>query len=226
MLAAMIALIGAGLALFGVMRGVQKTGPAEGVRMIVEIEPPLDADSLAMTEQAARDRVEEKGGDTLVVPAGGRLVVEVSDAPDETAALLERFAKLEIKKGDQVILEGGGIARVGIVEHGVAIAVRGPVPISVGDSLTFALEGKVRVTSIVDRADANAFHVALAKTEDAVLLEDVIRAGAAHPMHVVHRENFSRAVGFLPRAVPFFVAGGVMLLIAALIAFLRKPAKS
>jgi len=179
-----------------------------------------------MTEQAARDRIEEKGVDDLVVPAGGQLVVEVGGAADEAAALLERFAKLEIKKGDQVILEGGGVARVEIVEHGVAIAVRGPVAVSVGDSLAFSLDGKVRVTATVDRADPNAFHVSLPKTDDAILLQDVVRVGAAHPMHVVRRENFSRAVGFFPRGLPFFAVGGAMLLIAALIAFLRKPAKS
>src|SRR5882672_9806811 len=80
----------------GVLRGVTPTGPAHGERLIVAIDLPLDGDAIALTEHAARERVEEKG-EVRVERAGDRLVIEIgSDAQDyvdDLVALLERTGK-------------------------------------------------------------------------------------------------------------------------------------
>ena len=47
-------------------------------------------------------------------------------------------------------------------------------------------------------------------------LRSLLVAGAAHAMHVLRREPFTRATGFVPRAWPFLAAGAVLLAAAAL----------
>ncbi|HET9986900.1 MAG TPA: hypothetical protein VFQ65_00230, partial [Kofleriaceae bacterium] len=99
---AAIPLLGVGLTLgaFGVIRGAMNPGPAAGVRLVLNIAPPVSEDARAMAAEVVKDRVEEKGADTRVVPAGDRIVVELgtTDANNvgEITALLQRTAKVEL----------------------------------------------------------------------------------------------------------------------------------
>ena len=99
---AAIPLLGVGLTLgaFGVIRGVMNPGPAAGQRIVLAIAPPVSEDARAMAVDVVKDRVEEKGTETRVVPAGDRIVVELgtTDAASagEITALLQRTAKVEL----------------------------------------------------------------------------------------------------------------------------------
>lgn len=99
---AAIPLLGVGLTLgaFGVIRGVTNPGPGAGVRLVLGIAPPVDADAREMALHIAKARVEEKGVETRVVPAGDQIVVELGTTDDEivheTTALLGRTAKVEL----------------------------------------------------------------------------------------------------------------------------------
>src|SRR3569623_2010610 len=86
---AAIPLLGVGLTLagFGVIRGAMDAGPGAGTRLVLGIAPPVDEDVREMAVHIAKERVEEKGAETRVVPAGDRIVVEL-DANDEQAKRL------------------------------------------------------------------------------------------------------------------------------------------
>jgi hypothetical protein len=106
LVAVIVAVIGLGIAVFGVVRGISKTGPAQGVRMTVALEPPVDADALAIAKHVVTDRIDEKGVETRVMPAGDKLVVEIGDTDPELIAqlveVLERVGTLEIHAVDAV----------------------------------------------------------------------------------------------------------------------------
>jgi preprotein translocase subunit SecD len=97
-----IPLLGVGLTLgaFGVIRGATNPGPGEGVRVVLAIAPPVDDDARAMAVHIAKARLEEKGAETRVVPAGDQLVVELGETDpgiiDDSRALLTRTANVEL----------------------------------------------------------------------------------------------------------------------------------
>lgn len=99
---AAIPLLGVGLTLagFGVIRGATNPGPGAGTRLVLGIAPPVDEDVREMALHIAKARVDEKGAETRVVPAGDRIVVEL-DTTDpqlvkETSELLGRTANVEL----------------------------------------------------------------------------------------------------------------------------------
>lgn len=220
LVALLVAVMGLGVAAFGVVRGLAATGPARGTRMIVAVAPPIDAAAVAFTQQAARDRLEEKGDGTRVVAAGDQLVVEIAEqAPDivaNEAALLERTAHVELASGTATV-DARSLRRIDLVEDGVAAEAAAPVPFKIGAPITFSIDGKVRFTVAPDHVDGAAFHLPMPGVEQAMDLRSLLVAGAAHPMHVLRRERFTRATGFVPRAWPFFAAGAVLLAAAALV---------
>lgn len=90
LVALFIAVMGLGVIIFGVVRGLSATGPATGTRLIVAIAPPVDEAAVATCEEVARTRLKT----ARVVPAGTRLVVEIpSQAPADVA---DATAKLEM----------------------------------------------------------------------------------------------------------------------------------
>ena len=97
-----IPLLGVGLTLgaFGVIRGAMNAGPGAGVRVVLQIAPPVDEDARDMALLIAKERVEEKGVETRVVAAGDQVVVELGTTDptnvSEMTALLTRTAKLEL----------------------------------------------------------------------------------------------------------------------------------
>jgi hypothetical protein len=311
---------------FGVVRGLSKTGPAHGVRMVVTIAPPVDAAVIAMAEHVVESRLGEKGMETRVNAAGEMLVVELGETDEQIVndevALLERTGKLEVhvldeknpwlgriatvaatdpaaraagirvdggmlvasdqrnelsvadadaigctgRVGDDgkrhcvqrgadllvtyvsgleappadriiaygrvgadwrpyvlerdIVLDGSAIHRAEVFAGGVAIEADAP-RVKPKMTLAFVLDGKVHGIATTDIAEPPKLHVLTSgKNEDAAIdaaleLVEVIDAGAAHPLHVTHRMTFDRATGFLPRAWPFFAAGGVLLLVGA-----------
>ena len=99
---AAIPLLGVGLTLagFGVIRGAMDAGPGAGTRLVLGIAPPVDEDVREMAVHIAKERVEEKGAETRVVPAGDRIVVELDTTDPElvkdTSDLLGRTARVEL----------------------------------------------------------------------------------------------------------------------------------
>jgi hypothetical protein len=231
LVALVFALIGLGVAVFGVVRGLSKTGPAEGIRMTISIDPPIDADAVAVAKHVVTDRVDEKGLETRVMPAGDKLVVELGGADAETAvairALLERTAKVDILDAttQQLVLEGKRVRGAEVSRGGVAIEVPDARAFKPGQSLAFVFEGKVRATHAVDAATATNVHVTIG-TNDADFiaaneLVGMLHAGAVHPLHVTKVDTFTRATGFLPRAWLFLAIGGVLVLAGTVVALRR-----
>src|SRR3569832_654350 len=99
---AAIPLLGVGLTLagFGVIRGAMDAGPGAGTRLVLGIAPPVDEDGRERAVHIAKERVEEKGAETRVVPAGDRIVVELDTTDPElvkdTSDLLGRTARVEL----------------------------------------------------------------------------------------------------------------------------------
>jgi hypothetical protein len=231
---ATIPIIGAALGLlaFGIVRGAMPSGPARGVRLIVMIDPPLDARAVAMAEHVAKERITEKGAETRVIASGDRLVIEVGEDDAEIvgdmARILERTAKLELRRSDgpEVMLDGRAIVHAEVVRAGVAIDVANEAALAhakLDVPIAFVLEDKVKLTAMVTRMGPTRLYVATGPTgEDATYgaaldLVAVIEAGAVHPMHVTRRDAFVRATGFWPRAWPFLALGAVLIAIAALV---------
>lgn len=105
LVALIVAVIGLGIAVFGVVRGISKTGPAQGVRLTIAIEPPVDAPALAMAQEVVKDRIDEKGLESRVAPAGDKIILEASGDPEmiaRTIEMLERTAALQIHAVDPV----------------------------------------------------------------------------------------------------------------------------
>src|SRR3569832_2607597 len=99
---AAIPMLGGGLtpAGFGVIRGAMDAGPGAGSRLVRVRAPPGDEDVREMALHIAKARVEEKGAETRVVPAGDRIVVELDTTDPElvkdTSDLLGRTAHVEL----------------------------------------------------------------------------------------------------------------------------------
>jgi hypothetical protein len=155
---AVIAVMGLGTGVFGVVRGLSSTGPAHGVRMVVAIGPPVDAAVIAMAEHVAKTRLEETGVETRVNAAGEMLVVEVGETDEQIVdlevALLERTAKLEVHVVDGANPWLGRIAAVaatdpaareaGIrVDGGVLVAKDRTTQLSVADADAIGCAGRV-----------------------------------------------------------------------------------
>jgi hypothetical protein len=71
--ALLLAAMAVGLVLFGVVRGLSSTGPAQGTRFIVTIGPPVDNVAVATCEQVVHARLPQ----ARVVPTSEGLVVEI-----------------------------------------------------------------------------------------------------------------------------------------------------
>ena len=238
-LALFVGVMGLGLVAFGILRGASKSGPGEGFRLTVAIEPPLDPATVMIAEHAMRDRVEEKGAETRVIPAGDHLIIELGETDPmvihEFAALIERREPLEIRAGDVPVLVPSAIAAVQADLTGVAITVRDPsalAEIPQGTELSFVYAGKLRYTAPADHVAGNGLHVragGLETDEGARIADDlvaIVYAGAMHPLHVTHEEPFTRATGALPRAWPFAVPGLVLLAFALLLRVPRRAKRA
>lgn len=232
LIALIVAALGIGAAVFGVVRGLSKTGPAHGVRLTVMIAPPLDSQRVELATRVVKERCDEKGIDLRVVPAGDRVVMEVGEDDPEIVgnlvALIERRAALEVRDDKGTVLTGAGVTSAEVASGGVAIGLRAPVTVAEGTKLTFLLDGKVKTTAILDHVAATDLHVAIhgateeAAMRDAIELAAMVEAGAVPALHVSDRTAFSRATGFLPRAWPFFAICAVMLLVAGFVARRRR----
>ena len=218
-------IVGVALALiaFGVVRGVMDTGPARGTRMVITVDPPLDDAAMTIAEHAVRDRLSERGAPVRVVKNGDRLVVEVGEDDREIladmVAIVERVGILQVLSPEGTpILDPRAIRRVESSGDGVNVEVRTAAAldrVEPGKSVTFTFDGKPRLAVVPVRVDPTTLRVPV--ESDAFLLVNMLEAGAAHPMHVVKRDAFTRTTGFFPRAWPFFAAGVIALVIAALL---------
>jgi hypothetical protein len=81
--ALLVAVIGFGIAVFGIVLGLSASGPPHGIRHIVTLDPPANV----VAGQHAL--VERLGPDSRVAAAGDRLVVE---SPADATPLIERTA--------------------------------------------------------------------------------------------------------------------------------------
>jgi hypothetical protein len=326
----------AGLVAFGVIRGVSDSGPARGVRIAIAIDPPVDAEQLALAEAVVHDRLEEKGAETRVLRTGDGLIAEIgADDPDgelvrDEIALVERTAPLEVHAvdthsvwlaqvaevaatdpvaraagirvdkgtlladdqehplsdgvdpadcflppkpgvdlcivhGDRVIakyvaakeppadrlvmavrigdlptwrayvldkpvlLVGPDIRAAHVSEGGVDLELASPeIRVAAGTVIAFVLAGHLSDVALADRASTGLLHVrSIEASQDAAYaaadrLLAIAQVGAVHPLHVVRREAFARATGFVPRAWPFLAAAGVLLIVAGCVLLLRR----
>ena len=89
LVALFVAVMGFGVIVFGVVRGLSDPGMASGTRMIVRIAPPVDQAIVAQAESFAR---QQAGKDARVFPTGDRLVIELPTgaAVDTVRANLEK----------------------------------------------------------------------------------------------------------------------------------------
>lgn len=233
LIALIVAAVGIGAAIFGVVRGMSATGPGRGVRLQIAIAPPLDPQVVALATRVVTERCDEKGVvDLRVVSGGDRVVAEVGeDDPeivDHLVAVIERRAALELRVDTTTVATGAALAGAEVSAGGVKIDLRAPIAVPPGAQLAFVLDGKVRTVAPVDHVAPTDLHV-LTKgaTEDeaikaAIELVTLVEAGAVPALHVTERTPFTRATGFFPRAWPFFAVCAVMLIAAALIARRRR----
>ncbi len=95
-----LAVMALGLIVFGVIRGISKTGPAHGVRLVVAIEAPVDDAQRELAQHVVETRFDDGSDRLRVVPAGDQLVVEIGDVDLDTARrmgeLLERRGTFEL----------------------------------------------------------------------------------------------------------------------------------
>jgi hypothetical protein len=222
LVAAFIAVMGLGVVIFGVVRGLTSSGPGSGTRLIIAIAPPVDADVVKLAEHVVHDRLDETGvSEPRVVPAGDRIVAELADRDPQNVAmavsLLERTGTLEVKAAGKTVLDGTGVKHAEIAaDGGVLVDTVAPVSVQPGTPLEIVFDGKVHTTIAPDRV--SPLHLPVTDARSAIDLVSLFDAGAAHPMHVVHSEAFTRATGFVPRAWPFFAIGAVFLLGAGIVA--------
>jgi hypothetical protein len=221
LVAAFIAVMGLGVVIFGIVRGLTSSGPGSGTRLIIAIAPPVDGDVAKLAMHVVRDRLDEGHGDLRVVPAGNQIVAEIADRDPQTVAmavgLLERTGTLEVKAAGTSVLDGAGVKHAEIAaDGGVLVDTRAPVAVPPGTPLEIVFDGKVHYTIAPDRV--SPLHLPVTDARTALDLVALFDAGAAHPMHVVHTEAFTRATGFFPRAWVFFAIGAAILLGAGVVA--------
>jgi hypothetical protein len=127
---AALSIVGAALtfAALGVVRGAMHAGPGSGTRLTVAIGQPVDEAAQTIATHVVRDRLDEKGSEVRIVPAGDKLVVEVGTTDRELVAiqaeLIERVGKLEVHRFDATSLLFASITPTdGIrVESGIPVA--------------------------------------------------------------------------------------------------------
>lgn len=213
---------------FGVVRGLVSTGPARGTRLAIVVDPPLDERSHGLALRAVHERLDDEVsavGPRILATADG-VVAEVPEQDpemvDQIVALIERTAKLEIRSGGRT-LPASAIVEARS-ELGVTIEVADPAALAgfaVGTRVDVIFDGKPKYTGAPDRIQGTELHLPVTDIRDAIDLAAAIEAGATPPMHVVRRDAFERATGFLPRAWPFLAIAGVLLVIAAVL-WLRR----
>jgi hypothetical protein len=78
----------------GVVRGVLPAGPAQGERLVVALDPPVDTAMRTKAEEAARDRLDDRGRELRIVSNGDRFIIEIGETDRESldimVGLLER----------------------------------------------------------------------------------------------------------------------------------------
>lgn len=220
LVAAFVAAMAVGVAVFGLVRGLSSPGPARGTRLILAIAPPVDADVVQLAEHVVHDRLDDGERRPRVVAAGDHVVAEIADTdPEHVAALtalLERTGTLEVVAAGKTVLDGAGVKHAEIAaDGGVLVDTAAPVAVQPGTPLEIRFDGKVHYTLAPDRV--RPLHLPMTDARSALDLVALLDAGAAHPMHVVRAEAFSRATGFWPRAWVFLAIGGVLLAVAAIV---------
>ncbi len=223
--ALLVAVIGFGIAVFGVVLGLSSSGPARGTRLILT----TAGGDVAMARETAALRVEEKGAQTRVVAAGDRIVVEIgSDDPQlvaEETALLERTANVELRDAehpDLPPLDAHVLKHIAADDQGVTIESSGQLPFHVHSEVTFLLDGKIKLAATPDRVDGPTMHVPMASLRQSDDLRALLVAGAAPAMHVESRVAFTRATGFWGRAWIFLAIGALLLAVAAALLLTRR----
>lgn len=213
--ALLIAVIGFGIAVFGIVFGLSASGPAHGIRHIVTIDPPANA------PVAQQTLVARLGSDSRVAPAGDRLVVE---SPVDVTSLIERTGHVELRDAEHpaTIVDARTLSRIDADDHGVTVYAAAALPFHVHSEVTFVLDGAIKLAATPDQVDGATMHVPMASLAQAEDLRAMLLAGAAPGMHVASREPFSRAVGFWPRAWLFLAIAGACELIAAALLFLKR----
>jgi hypothetical protein len=130
----------------------------------------------------------------------------------------------------EVMLDGRAIQRVTHDPGGVTIDTSDSAAIAdlVGVRIAVVLDGKVKFVGTPDRVTGPSLHLPTPGANEnetfltALDLEAVFTTGAGHPMHVVHREAFTRTTGFVPRALPWLLAGLALLVVAAALVWRRR----
>lgn len=151
------------------------------------------------------------------VPPAGQILAYGHDGKTWRAYLLDA----------KVLLEGRAIHDAHLADHGVDLELAEPKIVAApGTALAFLLGGKVDAVATVHASSPGQLQLRTSgRDADAAVvamnLLSVVRAGAVHPLHVIRREPFTRATGFVPRAWPFLAIGAV-LLIAAVLVLLRR----
>jgi hypothetical protein len=87
---AAISLVAAALAIvaMGVVRGALPAGPAQGERLVVALDPPVDTEVRTKAEHAVRDRLQQPGVELRIVSNGDRFVVEIGETTREALDLM------------------------------------------------------------------------------------------------------------------------------------------
>lgn len=212
--ALLVAVIGFGIAVFGVVFGLSASGPAQGIRHIVTLGPSAN---VLVAQQAL---VERLGSDSRVAAAGDRLVVE---SPVDATALIERTGTVVLRDAEHpdVVVDGRGLKRVDADDQGVTIEATAALPFHVHSEVTFALDGAIKLAATPDQVNGVVMHVPMASLQQATNLRAMLLAGAAPAMHVVSKEPFTRATGFWPRAWLFLAIGGALVVVAAILLLTR-----
>jgi hypothetical protein len=205
---------------------------AEGGELAVEeVEPtdcfggrPLpDKRTCSVTGDRALARYVERTAkaDPSLAPPEDRLVV--SGRPGE-----ERDWHLYVLEPD-VVLDGRAIRSARLELHGLQLELSTPPKgIRPGVPVAFVLESHVAGVATAARVMSQLLAVETSGRDDdaafaaAHHLRDVVEIGALHPLHVVRREHFERATGFLPRAWPFLAIGAAFAIAAACVLLLRR----
>jgi hypothetical protein len=136
---------------------------------------------------------------------------------------------------DVVLASGPEIQRVEIGDGGVIVDLAAEAARRVvatastrpGAPIATVLDGKVKMLAPLPadtreptlhlRTTATAGKLEEAAIRDAIELQAVLEAGAAHKLNLIASTPFSRATGFLPRAWPFLALAAISLLAAGFV---------